>query len=172
MSEQDPYLVTLLGEAEDVIKKVHGYSGEPGVKGSSVLAPPVSPASPSQGMPSSVPLPTVQVLGNANPRSVGSKSFWFILLLLLLIALFLLVYPARAQSLPRPPFGSACASYSSVSSSLPELKALGVTFEEYDNDGGLCPRRRREDRLVQGHRGKYSGGQPTPMRRLASVAPK
>ena len=75
---------------------------------------------------------------------------------------------------PTPNAGTSKASQAfwqvdDVEAEVAELKARGVTFEEYDMPGITmkklhCDRRRREDRLVQGHRGKYPGGQPTPMR--------
>ena len=72
---------------------------------------------------------------------------------------------------PTPNAGTSRASQafwevSDVEVAVAELKARGVVFEEYDIARGAdeeqyCRRRRRQNRLVQGHRGKYSGREPT-----------
>jgi predicted enzyme related to lactoylglutathione lyase len=58
-----------------------------------------------------------------------------------------------------------------VEAEVAELKARGVKFEEYDMPGltmnnSIVDGWRRENRLVQGHRGKHSRDRPTVIIRL------
>ena len=74
---------------------------------------------------------------------------------------------------PTPNAGTSQASQAfwqvdDVEREVAELKARGVTFEEYDVPGmedreRHRDRRRREGRLVQGQRGQHPGGRAEPL---------